>query len=76
MPGEIGRPDACRAVGRANGRNPNPIVIPCHRVIGSDGSLTGYGGGLPLKRYLLGLEGVTPTGRGPAAERRQMPLPL
>ncbi len=70
----IGRPDACRAVGRANGRNPIPIVIPCHRVIGSDGSLTGYGGGLDLKRFLLGLEGVQAPPR--AADRRQMALPI
>ena len=52
----IGRPRAVRAVGAANGRNPLPIVIPCHRVIGSDGSLTGFGGGLPAKQYLLTLE--------------------
>lgn len=52
----IGRPGAVRAVGLANGRNPLPIVVPCHRVIGADGSLTGYGGGLDRKRYLLGLE--------------------
>lgn len=49
----IGRRDAVRAVGAANGANPISIVIPCHRVIGRDGSLTGYGGGLPLKRWLL-----------------------
>lgn len=49
----IGRPDACRAVGAANGRNPIPIVIPCHRVVGADGSLTGFGGGLQAKRWLL-----------------------
>ncbi len=49
----IGNPKACRAVGLANGRNPLPLVLPCHRVIGSDGSLTGYGGGLELKRWLL-----------------------
>ncbi len=56
----IGQPRAVRAVGAANGRNPLPIVLPCHRVIGSDGSLTGFGGGLPTKRYLLALEhGVT-----------------
>ena len=54
----IGRPDAVRAVGAANGANPIPIVIPCHRVVGSDGSLTGYGGGLDIKRALLALEGV------------------
>ena len=49
----IRRPDAVRAVGAANGANPIPIVIPCHRVIGSTGSLTGFGGGLPVKRWLL-----------------------
>ena len=52
----VGRPKASRAVGAANGRNPLPIVIPCHRAIGSDGSLTGFGGGLPAKRFLLDLE--------------------
>ena len=52
----IGQPDAVRAVGTANGANPLPIVIPCHRVIGADGSLTGYGGSLPVKRWLLALE--------------------
>ena len=53
---ELEAPNAARAVGTANGRNPIAIVIPCHRVIGSDGSLTGYGGGLARKRFLLGLE--------------------
>ena len=52
----IGSPNASRAVGRANGANPIPIVIPCHRVIGSNGKLTGYGGGLPRKEFLLALE--------------------
>ena len=52
----IGRPDAARAVGWANGQNPIPIIVPCHRVIGADGSLTGYGGGLPAKRWLLAHE--------------------
>lgn len=52
----LGDPGAVRAVGSANGSNPIPIVIPCHRVIGSDGSLTGFGGGLDRKRYLLDLE--------------------
>ena len=52
----IGNPKAVRAVGGANGSNPIPIVIPCHRVVGSDGSLTGFGGGLPVKRFLLDLE--------------------
>ena len=55
----IGRPDRARAVGAANGRNPISIVVPCHRVIGADGSLTGYGGGLERKRFLLRLEGAT-----------------
>jgi len=55
----IGRIGASRAVGGANGRNPIPVVIPCHRVIGSSGSLTGYGGGLPIKRLLLELERET-----------------
>lgn len=52
----IGRPGAARAVGRANATNPIPIVIPCHRVIGADGSLTGYAGGMEAKRLLLDLE--------------------
>jgi methylated-DNA-[protein]-cysteine S-methyltransferase len=52
----LGKPNASRAVGAANGRNPIAIVIPCHRVIGADGSLTGYGGGLERKRFLLDLE--------------------
>ncbi len=59
----IGKPDAVRAVGAANGRNPLPIVLPCHRVIGADGSLTGFGGGLPIKAALLRLEGAFPTPR-------------
>jgi methylated-DNA-[protein]-cysteine S-methyltransferase len=70
----IGRPQACRAVGRANGLNPIPIIIPCHRVIGSDGSLTGYGGGLHIKRFLLRLEGIELDAAGEA--RQQMSLPL
>jgi len=53
---ELGDPGASRAVGLANGSNPIPIVIPCHRVIGADGSLTGFGGGLPIKAALLELE--------------------
>jgi methylated-DNA-[protein]-cysteine S-methyltransferase len=55
---EIGRSAAVRAVGLANGANPVAIVVPCHRAIGADGSLTGYGGGLPRKRWLLAHEGV------------------
>jgi len=54
----IGKPKAVRAVGAANGRNPLPIVVPCHRVIGSNGSLTGFAGGLPAKTRLLTLEGA------------------
>jgi methylated-DNA-[protein]-cysteine S-methyltransferase len=49
----VGRPTAARAIGAANGRNPIPIVVPCHRVIGADGSLTGYAGGMATKRWLL-----------------------
>lgn len=52
----IGRPKASRAVGAANGLNPIPVIIPCHRVIGANGKLTGFGGGLDTKRHLLGLE--------------------
>lgn len=52
----IDKPSASRAVGLANGANPLPIIVPCHRVIGADGSLTGFGGGLPIKRKLLALE--------------------
>ena len=52
----IGNPKACRAVGLANGLNPIAIIVPCHRVIGSNGKLTGYGGGLPIKEKLLALE--------------------
>ena len=58
----LGKPKACRAVGMANGRNPLPIIIPCHRIIGKNGTLTGFGGGLPVKRQLLDLE------RGSVAE--------
>jgi len=54
----IGRPTAVRAVGLANGANPISVLVPCHRVIGADGSLTGYGGGLPRKRWLLAHEGA------------------
>jgi len=59
----IGRPAAVRAVGAANGRNPYCLVVPCHRVVGADGSLTGYAGGLERKRFLLDLE----RGRRPGA---------
>lgn len=62
----IGRPSAVRAVGAANGRNPVSIVVPCHRVVGSAGSLTGYGGGLAAKRWLLAHEG--------AGQQAELPL--
>jgi methylated-DNA-[protein]-cysteine S-methyltransferase len=52
----IGNPKACRAIGMANSKNPIPIIIPCHRIIGKDGSLTGFGGGLAVKKQLLDLE--------------------
>ena len=55
---QIGRPKACRAVGGANHHNPISIIIPCHRVIGANGTLTGYGGGLDIKEKLLRLEGI------------------
>lgn len=67
----IGAPEAVRAVGAANGRNPLPIVVPCHRVIGADGRLVGFGGGLPLKRRLLALERASHDPAGP-----QLPLAL
>ena len=54
----VGRPNAYRAVGQANGANPVPIVLPCHRVLASGGGIGGYGGGLPMKRQLLEMEGV------------------
>jgi methylated-DNA-[protein]-cysteine S-methyltransferase len=55
---QIGRPSSARAVGRAEATNPMPLVIPCHRVLGSDGKLRGYGGGLDVKKWLLRLEGA------------------
>ena len=60
----LGDVKATRAVGLANGRNPVPIIVPCHRVIGADGSLTGFGGGLPIKRKLLVLEGARAEAQG------------
>jgi methylated-DNA-[protein]-cysteine S-methyltransferase len=63
----VGRPSAMRAVGAANGKNPIAIIVPCHRVIGADGSLTGYAGGLPRKRWLLRHEGI---------EGRSLDLPV
>jgi methylated-DNA-[protein]-cysteine S-methyltransferase len=58
----LGNPNASRAVGLANGRNPIAVIVPCHRVIGADGSLTGFGGGIPRKRWLLSHEGFPATG--------------
>jgi methylated-DNA-[protein]-cysteine S-methyltransferase len=68
----LGRPGAARAVGRACSRNPAPIIVPCHRVVGADGSLTGFTGGLDLKVRLLSLEGGE-AGTRPAAARRVPP---
>jgi methylated-DNA-[protein]-cysteine S-methyltransferase len=59
---KIGNANASRAVGLANGRNPIAVIVPCHRVIGADGSLTGFGGGLPRKQWLLSHEGLPGTG--------------
>ncbi len=67
---ELGRPEAVRAVGAANGRNPLPIVVPCHRVIGADGSLTGFGGGVAVKRWLLRHERAVLEARGDASDDR------
>ncbi len=72
----LGMPNAVRAVARANALNPISIVVPCHRVIGSDGSLTGYGGGLPRKRWLLEHEGVLLPSAGAKLSRdRRYPAP-
>jgi methylated-DNA-[protein]-cysteine S-methyltransferase len=68
----IGNPSAVRAVGAANGANPIPIVVPCHRVIGADGSLTGFGGGLDTKRWLLRHEGAV--GHTERAEQGALPF--
>ena len=65
----IGKPSASRAVGLANGSNPISVIVPCHRVIGANGSLTGYGGGLPRKQWLLAHEGALP--RGLELDQRQ-----
>ena len=65
----IGNPAAVRAVGAANGRNPLPIVVPCHRVIGSNGTLTGFAGGLEAKTFLLELEGAY-------GSARHLPIPV
>jgi methylated-DNA-[protein]-cysteine S-methyltransferase len=62
-----GVPGAARAIGAANGRNPIPVVVPCHRVIGADGTLTGFGGGVERKEWLLAHEGAWPAARRVAA---------
>jgi methylated-DNA-[protein]-cysteine S-methyltransferase len=67
--GRAGRPGAARAVGAAVGRNPISIVVPCHRVVGADGSLTGYAGGVARKAFLLDLEGAPVAAAPPAAAR-------
>lgn len=69
----IGKPAACRAVGMANGRNPIAIAIPCHRIVGSNGKLTGYAGGLERKRWLLEHEGIQLTDSASASQRSQTP---
>jgi methylated-DNA-[protein]-cysteine S-methyltransferase len=69
LAGRIGKPRAVRATGLANGQNPISIAVPCHRVIGSNGSLTGYGGGLDRKRWLLAHEGVITIGKGTSRHR-------
>ncbi|MBV8854503.1 MAG: methylated-DNA--[protein]-cysteine S-methyltransferase, partial [Sinobacteraceae bacterium] len=66
-------PAAVRAVGAANGRNPIPIIIPCHRVIGSDGTLTGFGGGLGIKARLLALEAENCVAQRPAISQLSLP---
>ena len=66
---EVGRPGAGRAVGQAVGTNPVPVIVPCHRVIASDGSIGGFGGGLDIKRRLLAHEGITVGGTGWSSRR-------
>ena len=73
---EIGKPDQARAVGQAVGANPIPIVVPCHRVIGSDGSLTGFSGGLASKVELLKLEGVDVGGTSATSKVHPEVIPL
>jgi methylated-DNA-[protein]-cysteine S-methyltransferase len=76
LAGRVGRPDVVRAVGAAVGRTPVPIVVPCHRVLGADGGLTGYRGGLHRKRALLDLErrGLEGLGPEPAGAPRQLAM--
>ncbi len=73
---DVGKPDQARAVGQAVGANPIPIVIPCHRVVASDGSLTGFGGGLHAKVALLKLEGVDVSGTRPGSKVHPEVIPL
>jgi methylated-DNA-[protein]-cysteine S-methyltransferase len=71
----LGAPRAARAVGAANGRNPLPIVLPCHRLVGADGALTGFGGGLPVKRALLAHEAAIAARAGAAGTSRTRTSP-
>jgi methylated-DNA-[protein]-cysteine S-methyltransferase len=71
----LGAPRAARAVGAANGRNPLPVVLPCHRLVGADGALTGFGGGLPVKRALLAHEAATAARAGAAGTTRTRTSP-
>ncbi len=73
---DIGKPDQARSVGQAVGANPIPIVVPCHRVVASDGSLTGFGGGLSVKAALLKLEGIDVDGVKPTSKVRPDVIPL
>jgi methylated-DNA-[protein]-cysteine S-methyltransferase len=73
---DIGQPDMARAVGQAVGANPLPIVVPCHRVVGSDGTLTGFGGGLRAKAALLRLEGIDVDGTKPTSKVHPDVIPL
>ncbi len=73
---DIGKPDMARAVGQAVGANPIPIVVPCHRVVASDGSLTGFGGGLPAKVALLKLEGIDVDGSKASSKVHPEVIPL
>lgn len=73
---DVGKPDMARAVGQAVGSNPIPIVIPCHRVVASDGRLTGFGGGLPAKVSLLKLEGIDVDGQSPNSKVYPEVIPL
>lgn len=73
---DLGKPDQARAVGQAVGANPIPIIIPCHRVVGSDLRLTGFSGGLEAKVQLLRLEGIDVDGAGPTSRVRPEVIPL